>query len=280
MTLKETLIATRKTLASKHMEEPKLESDLLVRYATGLSKEQFHTQYNRKLSDEEIATLDEAVKRRARGEPIAYILGYKEFFGLMFDVSPSVLIPRPETELLVEKAIETARLQNIRLIADIGTGCGAIAISIAKHVPHTQIYAVDISETALEVAKTNSQKHDVTDRVHLLHGNLLEPIPEPVDLIAANLPYVRSEDWANLPAEIKSNEPKSALVSGTKGLDTIKDLLATAKSKLRPNGAILLEIGNCQGSTVLNLASSYYLGATVELYTDLAGLDRIVSIVT
>jgi release factor glutamine methyltransferase len=279
VTLKEALIATRKTLISHHIEEPELESELLVRYATGLSKEQLYVQHNYELSDREAAALDEAVERRAQRETIAYILGYKEFFGLEFDVNPSVLIPRPETELLVEKAIEIARQQSIRLIADIGTGCGAIAISIAKHLPDTKIYAVDISKAVLEVAKTNCQKHDVTDSVHLLHGNLLEPIPEPVDLIVANLPYVKNDDWANLPAEVKANEPKSALAGGTKGLDAIKGLLAKAKSNLRPNAIILLEIGYDQGEAVLNLASMYFPKATTEIYADLAGLDRVVSIV-
>ena len=280
MTLKEALIATRKTLIAHHIEEPELESELLIRYATGLEKEQVYIQYNRELTNEESRLFDDLIQRRARGEPIAYILGHKEFFGLKFSVNRSVLVPRPETELLVEKAIEIARQQNVRLIADIGTGCGAIAISLAKHLPDAKIYAVDISKGALEVATTNCNNHDLDDRVHLLEGDLLEPLPEPVDLIVANLPYVKDKDWEQLPGAIKANEPKAALAGGTSGLDAIKDLLGKAQDKLRRNGAILLEIGYDQGKAALKLAKSYFPESTAKVFIDLAGLDRVVSITT
>ena len=280
MTVKEALIATRSTLTSCQIEEPDIDAELLLRHATGLSKAKLYTQYDRELTDKESHLLYDLIKRRSQGEPIAYMLGYKEFFGLKLDVNHSVLIPRPETELLVEKAIEFARQRNIRLIADVGTGCGAIAIALAKHLPHAKIYAVDFSEDALAVAQTNCKKHDVTKSVHLLNGNLLEPIPKPVDLIIANLPYVKNTDWEQLPGGIKANEPKSALAGGTDGLDFIKELLATAKGKLCANGTMLLEIGYDQGEATLKLAKTHFPKAKTELYTDLAGLDRVVSIVT
>jgi len=280
VTLKEALIATRKTLTSHQIEDPDIDAELLLRHATNLSKDNLYIQYDREFNNKESILFDQLIKRRLQGEPIAYILGYKEFFGLDFEVNPSVLIPRPETELLVEKAIEFARQQNIRLIADIGTGCGAIAIALAKHLPDTIVYAVDISVDALKVAKTNCQNHNVDDRINLLHGNLFEPIPRPVDLIVANLPYVKNEDWANLPIEIKVNEPKSALAGGADGLDVIEELLSTARSKLRPNGAILFEIGYDQSKAALELTNKYLPAAKAELYTDLAGLDRLVSITT
>jgi release factor glutamine methyltransferase len=277
--LKQALAQIRRTLSTSQIDEPDIDAELLLRHATNLSKDKLYVQYNRRLTDKETHLLYSLIQRRLKGEPVAYILGYKEFFGLNFDVNPSVLIPRPETELLVEKAIEFAQQQNIRLIADIGTGSGAIAISLAKHLPDAKIYAVDISADALKIAKANCKKHDVTDHVGPLHGNLLDPIPEPVDLIVANLPYVKNADWEQLPAGIKANEPKSALAGGTDGLDVIKELLATAKDKLRPNGAMLLEIGYDQGEETLKLAKKYFPKATAELYTDLAGLDRVVSIV-
>jgi len=278
--LKQALAQIRRTLASHQTEEPDIDAELLLRHATNLNKDKLYVQYNRELTDKESHLLYDLIQRRVQSEPIAYILGYKEFFGLDFEVNPSVLIPRPETELLVEKAIAFARQQNIRLIADVGTGCGAIAIALAKHLPDAKIYAVDISEDALRTAKTNCKKHDVCNRVTLLHGNLLEPIPKLVDLIIANLPYVKIADWKKLPNGIKANEPKIALNGGADGLDVIENLLAKAKDKLQSNGTMLLEIGYNQGKAALKSATNYFPEATTEIYTDLAGMDRVISIAT
>jgi release factor glutamine methyltransferase len=278
--LKQALAQIRRTLASHQTEEPDIDAELLLRHATNLNKDKLYVQYNRELTDKESHLLYDLIQRRVQSEPIAYILGYKEFFGLDFEVNPSVLIPRPETELLVEKAIAFARQQNIRLIADVGTGCGAIAIALAKHLPDAKIYAVDISEDALRTAKTNCKKHDVCNRVTLLHGNLLEPIPKLVDLIIANLPYVKIADWKKLPNGIKANEPKIALDGGADGLDVIENLLAKAKDKLQSNGTMLLEIGYNQGKAALKSATNYFPEATTEIYTDLAGMDRVISIAT
>jgi len=280
VTLIEALIATRKTLTARQIEDPDIDAELLLRHATGRSKDNLYAQYNDEVTGKESLLLDGLIQRRLKGEPIAYILGYKEFFGLKFNVNRSVLIPRPETEMLVEKAIDISRQQNVGLIADVGTGCGAIAISLAKRLPNTKIYATDISVDALEVAITNCKKNGVDENVHILHGNLLEPIPEAVDLIVANMPYVRDVDWSNLSTKIKSNEPKSALAGGSDGLDAITGLLAKAKGKLRPNGAILLEIGYDQGKAALKLAKNYFPKAKAEICTDLAGLDRVISIKT
>jgi release factor glutamine methyltransferase len=280
VTLKEALIATRKTLTSYLIEDPDIDAEILLRHATNLSKDKLYVQYNRELADDESRILNDSIQRRVQGEPIAYILGYKEFFGFEFQVDHSVLIPRPETELLAEKSIKIARQQNMSLIADIGTGSGAIAIVLAKHLPNCTIYAGDISKAALETAKLNCKKHGVDDRVDLVCGNLLEPLPEPVDLIVANLPYVNDEDWTKLPSEIKANEPKAALAGGADGLDAIKELLITASDKLRPNGTMLLEIGYDQGQAVSKLAQRYFSDAKIDITVDLAGLDRVVSIAT
>ncbi|MBT3362469.1 MAG: peptide chain release factor N(5)-glutamine methyltransferase [Chloroflexi bacterium] len=280
MTIKEALSATRKTLASHHVAESDLEAQLLLRHATGLSKEQLFIDINRELTDEQCSDIELLTQRRIAGTPIAYITGHKEFFGLDFTVNPSVLIPRPETELLVELAIDIAHQHKSRLIVDIGTGSGAIAVSLATHLPDAKMYAVDISSDALKTTATNCQKHAVTNRVQLLHGNLLDPLPERVDIIVANLPYVTTGQWEQLPGEIKANEPKSALDGGADGLDVITELLATAKDKLRPNGSVLLEIGYDQGKAILKLAKKYFPDAQIEIADDLAGLNRVVSIVT
>lgn len=213
-------------------------------------------------------------------EPTAYITGHKEFFGIDFQISPATLIPRPETELLVERAIElvNAAFPQSCLVADIGTGCGAIAIAIALHLPKVKIYASDISATALEVARSNCRYHGVSDRITLLQGDLLDPLPEPVNLIVANLPYIRETELPALPPEISMYEPQIALAGGRDGLKQIERLLSQAGTKLLPRGAIMLEIGYEQGQTASELAKQYIPDARVNVITDLSGLDRLIEI--
>jgi len=232
------------------------------------------------MSSEQIAAYSSLVKRRINHEPTAYITGHKEFFGIDFKVSPHTLIPRPETELLVEKAIalaNTAFTQSC-LIADIGTGCGAIAIALAMHLPQARIYATDISYAALKVASSNCHKHGVSDRVTLLQGNMLDPLPEPVHLIVANLPYIKESELSTLPSEISMFEPQIAFAGGKEGLEQIGKLLSQVEMRLRKEGAVLLEIGYEQGQDVSELAKKYIPHARVNVITDLSGLDRVASI--
>jgi release factor glutamine methyltransferase len=231
---------------------------------------------------DQIIALSHLIQRRIGHEPTAYITGHKEFFGIDFKVSPSTLIPRPDTELLVETAIELANtaFPQSCLIADVGTGCGAIAIALAQHLPQAKFYATDISAAALEVAKGNCRKHRVSTRVRLLRGDLLEPLPEPVQLIVANLPYISEPELPELPLEISMFEPQMALAGGTDGLMQIERLLSQASSKLSSSGAILLEIGYDQGSAVKSLAQKCFPTAKISVVTDLSGMDRVVRIFT
>ena len=226
--------------------------------------------------------LSHLIQRRIGHEPTAYITGHKEFFGIDFKVSPSTLIPRPDTELLVETAIELANtaFPQSCLIADVGTGCGAIAIALALHLPQANIYATDVSAAALEVAKSNCRKHRVSTRVRLLQGDLLEPLPEPVQLIVANLPYISEPELPELPLEISMFEPQMALAGGTDGLMQIERLLSQADSKLSSGGAVLLEVGYDQGPAVKSLARKCFPTAKISVVTDLSGLDRVVRIFT
>ena len=222
------------------------------------------------------------IQRRIGHEPTAYITGHKEFFGIDFKVSPGTLIPRPDTELLVETAIELANtaFPQSCLIADVGTGCGAIAIALAQHLPQANIYATDISAAALELAKSNCRTHRVSHRVRLLQGDLLEPLPEPVQLIVANLPYISEPELSKLPLEISMFEPQIALAGGPDGLMQIERLLSQASSKLLSGGAILLEVGYDQGTAVKALARKCFPTAKISVVTDLSGLDRVVRIFT
>ncbi|MBC7252197.1 MAG: peptide chain release factor N(5)-glutamine methyltransferase, partial [Anaerolineae bacterium] len=237
-------------------DSPRLEAELLLAHVLSVERAYILAHPEHNLSPAESARYRQLIHRRAQHEPLAYLLGHQEFYGLDFYVSPAVLIPRPETELLVEEALAAARTSSSRpwCVADVGTGSGAIAVSLAVHVPHARVYATDASAEALAVAEENCRRHGVSERVILLQGHLLSPLPEAVDCIVANLPYVSHAEWDSLPAEIAVYEPRAALDGGPDGLKYIGELLASAAPYLRPKGVILLEIGSAQGAVVRKLA--------------------------
>jgi len=206
--------------------------------------------------------LDALLARRVSREPLPYILGTREFFGLYFAVDPRVLIPRPETELLVERALGLASRvsssSGALCIADIGTGSGCIAIALAVHLPHACLYATDVSADALAVAQRNAATHGVASRIRFLWGDLLSPLPQPVHLIVANLPYIAAQEWETLPPEVGRFEPRGALDGGPDGLDLVRWLLRQAPAYLLPGGALLLEIGASQGEAVTKLARAAF----------------------
>lgn len=274
MNRREALVKVRQILIQNNVEEPALESDILLCHTLGIDRVQLYQEPEHELSAEEDAALWQMVNRRVKGEPTAYITAHREFFGLDFLVTPAVLIPRPETELLVERTLELVRTNALSTLADIGTGSGAIAISLAKSLAGVGIYATDISDDALKVARINCQRHGVADRVVLLQGDLLEPLPEPVDLIIANLPYVRKSD---IPGQGPlSFEPRAALDGGEDGLDKIKALAGQLSGKLEPGGWLLLEIGQGQAKVVVDLLTKIFPDAHIEVTRDLAGIERVI----
>jgi release factor glutamine methyltransferase len=217
------------------------------------------------------------VARRTALEPVAYIVGQKEFFGLDFFVDRRALVPRPETELLVQLALAHASRLMPRpsplLIADIGTGSGAIAVTLAAKLPGARLYATDLSADALAVAARNVERHGLTARVMLLHGDLLAPLPGPIDLIVSNPPYTV---LAEVEPNVLAHEPHLALEGGPDGAALYRRLLANAPAYLRPGGAVLLEIGAWQGELVAGLLREALPAATVTVHQDLAGHDRVV----
>jgi len=274
MTRKESLSRARKALAANDIEYAPLESELLLRQALRISRFQLYLDLEHKLSPEQEESFRQLVKRRLKGEPTAYITGHREFYGLDFWVNPRVLIPRPESELLVEKLLGLAQNRRAPVIADIGTGCGAIAISLALNLPQAKLYATDISAPALKVAQLNCQKHGVANRIWLLHGDMLEPLPEPVDFIVANLPYVKQSEL-----DARGFEPVLALNGGADGLRKIQRLCHQVSGKLRPGGYLLLEIGQGQKRAVTTLLGSLFPLAEIEITPDLSGIDRLVSVI-
>ncbi len=274
MTLKQALSRARGILADGNIEDARLESELLLRHTLKISQVQLYLDLDRELSLNQEQTFWQLIKRRLDGEPTAYITGHREFYGLDFYVDPSVFIPRPESELLVEKALDLTQNHPVSTIAEIGTGCGAIAISLALKLPQAKIYATDISAPALKVALVNCQRHGVVNRICLLHGDMLDPLPEPVDLIVANLPYVSELEMPDL----ANFEPLLALDGGSDGLEKIHQLCQQVTDKLRPDGCLLLEIGQGRGKEVTTCLRSLFPSAKIEVAPDLSGIDRVVSL--
>jgi release factor glutamine methyltransferase len=272
VTLKECLNCGRETLAASDILYPSLESEVLLRQALKLSRVQLYLDFDLELNRGQKETFWRLVKRRLKGEPTAYISGHREFYGLDFAVTSDVLIPRSETELLVEKTVSLAKNHGSPVIADIGTGCGAIAISLALELPQAKIYATDISALSLEIAQANCLKHEVTDRVSLLQGNMLESLHESVDFIVSNPPYVKEKEISD-----DSFEPVLALNGGADGLDLIRRLCHQLDGKLRPGGYLLLEIGQGQKKAVIDLLDSLFPLADIEVTSDLSGVDRVIS---
>lgn len=236
------------------------------------------------LTTEQQNQLHDSLARLERGESFPYVLGHWEFFGMDFDVTPDVLIPRPETELLVERAI--AWLQESparRTIADVGTGSGVIAISIAVNVPTAKVIATDVSKEALDVARRNAKKFDVEQRIEFVHSDLLPPrqaslaAEQPLDLICANLPYIPTNTLHGLP--VYGREPTLALDGGEDGLALIRRLLHVAPNWLVPRAMMLLEIESTRGPQALELASHLFPQSRIRIHSDLAGQDRLLEIV-
>ncbi|MGQ9627002.1 MAG: peptide chain release factor N(5)-glutamine methyltransferase [Anaerolineae bacterium] len=278
--IREALDWGRKVLQKEGIDSARLDAELLLAFNLGLSRAGLYAKLDRALSQAEWEIYSFSICRRAAREPVAYLTGRKEFYKLDFYVDRRVLIPRPETELLVEQALEMARRAPIEVIADVGTGSGAVAISLAVELEGARIYATDISPEALAVAALNCRRHGLAGRVRLLQGDLLAPLPEPADLIVANLPYIAREEFEELAEDIRSYEPRLALDGGEDGLALIRRLLAQAEAYLRPGGKILLEIGAWQGGAVSALARRHFPRAQITLRKDYAGLDRLVIIET
>lgn len=255
-----------------------LDAQLLLAEVLDCNRAHLIAHPERILTPEQAALYERMVARRAQGEPVAYILGRKAFYDREFIVTPAVLIPRPETEHLLEFALEflaTWQKDTPPVVVDVGTGSGALAVTLAAHVPGAKVYATDISPDALRVARMNAEKYGVT--LTFLEGDLLAPLIERairVDVIMANLPYIASGEVNTL--AVSKHEPRLALDGGADGLDSIRRLLEQAPSVVKPGGGILLEIGAGQGADVAKLATQLAYAAT--LHKDYAGHDRVVAI--
>lgn len=262
-------------------DSPALDAELMLASVLGWERARLLAHVDRALRSSEQTAWQALVARRQGREPLAYILGHREFFDLDFMVDRRVLIPRPETELLVEQVLAWAASRPSQLtLADIGTGSGCIAVALATHLPGAAIYGLDASAGSLEVAAANVAWHAVGDRVKLLTSDLLSALPVQVDAIVANLPYVRSDELPTLQPEIRDYEPREALDGGPDGLEPIRDLLADAAGHLTQAGVIFLEIGAEQGTAAGEIARQHFPEGNVQVVPDYAGRDRMVRVQT
>lgn len=275
-TIKEALAAARAYLNVKGILGAALDAEVLLMHCTGLDRVALLRDDHLVLTPDQEAAFSKLVERRGKAEPIAYLTGRREFMGLDFAVDPRVLIPRPETEMMVERVLG---FPNKRIIIDVGAGSGAVAVSLATFLPDAQIYATDISAQALEVAQKNASRHRVGERIAFFQGDLLEPLrglglEGRADVITANLPYVPSRELPELMPDVRLYEPALALDGGTDGLDLYRRLIPAAREFLASQGHLLMEITPGQGDILLRLLSADGWQARVEF--DLAGLERLV----
>ena len=275
--LRQVIQQTHKNLETSAIPDARLEAEVMVMNLLRMPRQDIFANQEMEIGPEQEQELATLVERRLTREPLAYILGYREFYGINLLVNPSVLIPRPETETLVEHALfmalmgmETTEL----VIADVGTGCGAIAINLAIHLPSARIYATDVADGVLDVASYNVRAHNVSDRVTLGKGHLLDPLPEPVDLIVANLPYIPTDRIPTLQPEVQQ-EPREALDGGPDGLELIRGLLSQATGKVKEQATILLELDPEQVPAVEKMALKHFSEATTSVEQDLAHQDRV-----
>ncbi len=274
MTLRQHLTAAKTRLVVAGIESSEAARDvlLLARHLLDWDRATIHARDTDPPPPDFEAAFDAVIARRARREPIAYITGVQEFWNRDFAVSPAVLIPRPETELIIEEALSMV----FGVAADIGTGSGCLAVTLAAECPRARIIATDISAPALAVAQANAERHSVADRIEFRETRYLDGITGPFDLIVSNPPYVTNDQYATLAPEVCEFEPRTALTAGPDGLDEVRAVLACAVEKLDRGGMLLMEIGYGQAEAVRLLILGTPAMTLIRISSDLQGIPRII----
>ncbi|NBT12097.1 MAG: peptide chain release factor N(5)-glutamine methyltransferase [Planctomycetia bacterium] len=269
---------TTEWLGGKGSDSPRLDAEVLLAHVRGCPRIMLYTAFDTPVGDVERARFRELVKRRGEGEPVAYLVGSREFFSLPFTVGPAVLVPRPETEGLVVRVIDLCKPLSAPRVVDVGTGSGAIAVALAKHLPTARLTATDVSPPALAVARENALRHGVAERTEFIECDLLaDPrAAGPWDIVVSNPPYVRDDEFESLPRDVRLHEPKGALVAGPTGVEVIARLASSAVERLAPGGWLVVEIGPTiatAAEAAIAAVAGLEPGPTLK---DLAGLPRIV----
>jgi release factor glutamine methyltransferase len=275
-TVAQALAWARHALRGAGQDTAQLDGEVLLSHVVSRDRAWLYTHPEFSLAPEQMDGFVSLVHRRTAHEPVAYLTGHKEFFGLDFVVTPAVLVPRPETELLVETALElVADRVRAPTVVDVGTGSGVLAVTLAVHLPVARMWATDLSSHALTVARRNAARHGVAQRVRFVQTDLLQAFNARVDLVVSNPPYLRREELSGQLAW----EPRAALDGGPDGLAVIRELLHHVVRMLGPEGVLLMELGAAQGPAVLSLAVSHFPRASVRIISDYAGLDRVLCVI-
>ena len=264
-------------LAKKGIDAPRLTAELLLCHALGCERIDLYTRFDTAVTSEQLSAFRELIRRRAAHVPTQYLTESCEFMSLSFCVGEGVLIPRPETEFLVQACIDVAREMERPLLADVGTGCGAIAVAFVHELPAARAVATDISPTALEFARKNADRHGVAERVQFLEGDLLEPLRRSgrsVDILASNPPYVAQDEFADLPPEIREHEPREALVAGPRGTEFHRRIIHEAGDVLAVGGYLALELPDGKAAEIVDMISDVPFEG-VRLIEDHAGSERV-----
>jgi release factor glutamine methyltransferase len=262
---------------------PRLDAEVLLAEARGCERIQLYTAFDETPSEDVLAPFRQFVRRRVAGEPVAYLVGRREFYSMSFEVTPDVLIPRPETELVVVELLDGAKALDVSerpvRIADVGTGSGVIAVCAAKHISNCEVVAIDVSAASLAVAKRNVELHSVGDRVTLLESDMLGGLPADslFDFVVSNPPYVSLPEYDELAVDVKEFEPKLALVGGETGTELIETLIRQAADHLRGGGSLILEISPMVEDRVRQLISAGGSFEPARTVADLSGLARVVT---
>ncbi|MBM4001865.1 MAG: peptide chain release factor N(5)-glutamine methyltransferase [Planctomycetes bacterium] len=264
-------------------ESPRLEAEVLLAHVRGCPRIALYTAFDELAGEELRSAFRELVKRRATGMPVAYLVGYREFYSLSFQVSPAVLIPRPETEFVVIQSLDLLKKTHAGRspleIADVGTGSGVIAVCLARSLPNSRVTAIDRSAAALEMANANVQKHGMATQIVTLHSDLFDALPAErrFDLIASNPPYVKQDELATLARDVRDFEPQAALVAGPRGLEVLEALVRQATTRLEPGGWLVVEIHPCLETEVRQLFGESCNWSSLATTRDLAGHPRVMS---
>ncbi len=281
MNISEAIAAAAVRLTSRKVPDARLDAELLLGHALGRDRAWLVAHYPDEMEPRALLVYERLLDRRAAREPLQYITGRQEFWGLEFLVSPAVLVPRPETELVVESALRSLQAVPAPLIIDLCTGSGCIAVSLARELPGSRVFALDRSGDALEAARENARRHAVADRIRLLEGDLFAPLAEldlagKVDLVSANPPYIRTGELASLQPEVRDFEPEVALIAGPRGTEIAERIIAEAPGCLRGGGCLVMEMGMGQAGELKRFAAGTGLYSAIAILKDLAGIERVI----
>ncbi len=277
-TILEVLDWTRGHFENKGLDNPRLDAEILIAHALDTQRVMLYARYDQQLQPDELTTIRELVKRRANFEPVAYLLGNREFWSLDLKVTPATLIPRPDTEVLVQATLNFIKDRDSAVIVDVGTGSGCVALALASERKEDRVIATDISEDAIKVAQENADALNLSEQLVFLHGSLLEPVDRMVraDAIVANLPYIPSGECEKLMPDVRDHEPRSALDGGEDGLDLIRQLILQAPLYLQVGGLLALEAGAEQVPHLEELLPSGVWNQA-EIHEDIAGRPRVMT---